>query len=248
MFRNVLVGVDHLGGGRDAVALAQQLVSSESTVIVAHVYTGDPYVYRGVGAEYTWYERKRDLDRMVQALAEAGVQAERRWHRASSVGRGLQELCATLDADLLVLGAPRRHGFEHLLEHAADGAQRASLPLGVAVAPVGHECEPSTIDEIGVGYSGSEASRTALRVAEELANRHGSRLSVFEAHSSWGRPPEELALFSRIVDLLVIGSPRRITPRRPRPGGVARELARHARCPLLVVRPAAVSSSDVADG
>ena len=280
MFKNLIVGVDHREGGRDAVALAQQLVSRASTLTVAHVYTGDPCVYRGVSSEYAAYERKRDLERMAQARADAGAEAEIRWHRASSVGRGLHELCEALHADLLVVGAPHRHGFGHLLEYDAGRALRDSFPRAIAIAPVGYRCEPSTIDEVGVGYTGSQTSRDALRVARELASGYGSRLSAFEAidvsagavdspvadetlraarariarltgaeaHAAWGRPSEELTLYSRVVDLLVIGSPRRLTLGRPRRSGVARELARTARCPLLVVRPTAVSSRDVANG
>ena len=155
MFKNLIVGVDHREGGRDAVALAQQLVSRASTLTVAHVYTGDPYVYRGVSSEYAAYERKRDLERMAQARADAGAEAEIRWHRASSVGCGLHELCEALHADLLVVGAPHRHGFGHLLEYDAGRALRDSFPRAIAIAPVGYRCEPSTIDEVGVGYTGS---------------------------------------------------------------------------------------------
>jgi nucleotide-binding universal stress UspA family protein len=280
MFKNVVVGVDHREGGRDAVALAQQLVSAASTLTVAHVYTGDPSVYRGVSSEYAAHERRRDLERMAQARADAGAEAELRWHQASSVGCGLHELCEALHADLLVVGAPHRHGFGHLLEHDAGRTLRDSVPRAIAIAPVGYRCEPPTVDEVGVGYTGSRASRDALRVARELASEYGSRLSAFEAidvsagavespaadetlraarariakltgaeaHAAWGRPSEELTLYSRVVDLLVIGSPRRLTLGRPRRSGVARELARTARCPLLVVRATAVPSRDVANG
>jgi hypothetical protein len=38
MFQKVLVGVDGRAGGRDAIALAQQLVASASRLVLADVY------------------------------------------------------------------------------------------------------------------------------------------------------------------------------------------------------------------
>lgn len=279
MFRNVVIGVDHGEGGHDAVALAHQLVSPSSTVTIAHVYTGDPYVYRGVSSEYAAYERRRDLEHMAHARAEVGAAAELRWHRAAFVSTGLEELCEALNADLLVIGAPQRHGLEHLLEHDTAHAVRDRVPAAVAVAPLGYRCAPRALDEVGVGYNGSEASRNALRAARVLASDHGSRLSACEvidasprpgegavpdefadvtrrrlarltgaqAHVAWGWPSEELTLFSRVVDLLVIGSARRTRLGRPRRNAVARELVRTTRCPLVIVRGAAGAARNVAE-
>lgn len=52
MFTNMLVGVDHHCGATDAIALAKQLSAEGATLTLAHVHAGDPYVYRGVSAEY----------------------------------------------------------------------------------------------------------------------------------------------------------------------------------------------------
>ena len=52
MFTNVLIGVDHHCCATDAIALAKQLSAEGATLTLAHVYAGDPYVYRGVSAEY----------------------------------------------------------------------------------------------------------------------------------------------------------------------------------------------------
>jgi nucleotide-binding universal stress UspA family protein len=273
MFRNVIVGVDHHEGGRDAAGLAQQLGSESERLILAHVYTGDPYVYRGVSPEYAESERARDLDLMAHARADAGLDAELRWHRASSVVDGLNELCAALDADLLVVGASHHRGYARLLQPADAGALDGDA-WSVAIAPVGYSFQPAVIAEIGVGYDGTAASEYALRVARELACTYQSRLSAFnvvdvpphladtpvadelvhaarrrmarpagaEPHAASGRPSEELTLYSRLVDLLVIGAPGDVAGAGPRRSGVARELARSSRCPLLVVRASGVRS------
>jgi nucleotide-binding universal stress UspA family protein len=267
MFRNVIVGVDHREGGRDAIALAMLLLGPDGQLMFAHVYAGDPYAYRGVSAAYEASERRHDLELLTQARADVGVRAELRWRRASSVAQGLHELCETAHADLLVLGASRQHGMARAI-HADDA--RAALkraPCAVAIAPANFRSSASQLREIGVGYDGSAESTHALRVARELAAMYGSRLSAFqaidgpvrlldaaasdekvkaarsslrrlgglEAHAARGRPAEELTLYSRVVDLLVIGSPARLRRGPPGRSGVARELARTARCPLLVV-------------
>jgi nucleotide-binding universal stress UspA family protein len=278
MFRNVIVGVDHREGGRDAIQLAQQMASRLGGLTLAHVYTGDPYVYRGVSADYAAAAaRKRDLALMAQARAEAGVAGALRWHRASSVVDGLNELCRAGRADLLIVGASQRRGWARLLERGAVGPARDHDPWAVAIAPAGYRCEPAAIQDIGVGYDGSAASRRALHVARGLAVTYGSRLSAFhvidarvdvidtsaaqemaqdarariaglgiaDAHAAAGRPSEELTLFSRVVDLLIIGGPRHVAPGRPRHSGVARELVRSARCPLLVVRSVPLAAEPV---
>ena len=74
-----------------------------------------------------------------------------------------------------------------------------------------------------------------------------ARLGGVDAHAACGPPADELTLYSRVVDLLVIGASGRIRPRRPGRSGVARELARFARCPLLSVAPARDRSREVRD-
>jgi len=72
MFRNVIVGVDHHEGGRDAVVLAKQLVSGTGRLTLAHVSAGDPYAYPGVSVEH------------AASLAPVRLQSDR---RAGTSGR-----------------------------------------------------------------------------------------------------------------------------------------------------------------
>ena len=279
MFRNVIVGVDHHDGGRDAVALAIHLLGRGGHLMLAHVYDLEPAVPRGASAGYEDSQRRHDLALLRAARAEAAVPAELRWERASSVGRGLHEVCEAAHGDLLVVGASRRHGALRAVRGDDTREALSGAPCAVAIAPGNYRRSQAELREIGVGYDGSASSTHALGVARELAAVHGSRLSVFEsidvslhlmdaavaddlvqaararlarlggveAHAACGPPAEELTLYSRVIDLLVIGSPGRVRPGRPGGGGVARELARSARCPLLSVAPPRDRSRELHD-
>jgi hypothetical protein len=47
MFKNLIVGVDERQGGRDAIALAKDLVADGGQVSLAYVHLGDPTPVRG---------------------------------------------------------------------------------------------------------------------------------------------------------------------------------------------------------
>jgi nucleotide-binding universal stress UspA family protein len=64
-------------------------------------------------------------------------------------------------------------------------------------------------------------------------------LGEVEAHSAYGHPAEELALYSASLDLLVLGSRSYGPIGRLVHGSTAQQLARTARCPLLVLTRAA---------
>lgn len=105
---------------------------------LARVYVEEPIVYRGVSAQYEASQRQDDLERLRQASEQTGVRAQLRWCRASSVGRGLHELCGPIGADLLVVGASRRRApARALLGDDTRGALDGS-PCAVAIAPVGY--------------------------------------------------------------------------------------------------------------
>ena len=60
-------------------------------------------------------------------------------------------------------------------------------------------------------------------------------LGGVEAHAAYGHPAEELALYSASLNLLVVGSRGYGPIGRLFHGSTSQELARHARCPLLVL-------------
>jgi nucleotide-binding universal stress UspA family protein len=181
VFTNVVVGVDNREGGHDAIVLAKQLLVGYGELSLAHVYVGDPAMYRSVSVEYEAAKREDDLARLAKTREDADVRARLCWTRASSVGRGLGALCKDIAADLLVVGSSRRRALGRVL--FGDDARSAlnHAPCAVAIAPAGYRKAPATLGQIGVGYDGSAESRQALYVAEGLAAEHASRVSVFEA-------------------------------------------------------------------
>jgi nucleotide-binding universal stress UspA family protein len=181
MFRQIVVGVDEQKGCRDAIAIARRLRASDGELILAHVYTGDPHVYRGVSAAYEASERERALELLERVRDEAGVQAHVRCCGSRSVGRGLHELCEVIGADLLVVGSSRRGLLGRVLIGDDTRAALNGAPCAIAIAPAAYAAEPPTMREIGVGYDGSPESEHAVELARILSLELGATLSAFEA-------------------------------------------------------------------
>ncbi len=75
-------------------------------------------------------------------------------------------------------------------------------------------------------------------LVDNARERIGS-LGGVEAHAVYGNPAEELALFSASLDLLIVGSRDYGPIGRLVHGSTSQQLARAARCPLLVLTRAA---------
>jgi nucleotide-binding universal stress UspA family protein len=273
MFKKVLVGVDRYGGGRDAIALAKQLLDERGELTLAHLYSGDARIRRGHPTEHDLDKRADIAELLETASKDADVRADLCWRESSSVGRGLHELCEAIEADLLVVGSSRRGLLGRVLIGDDTSAALTGAPCAIAIAPAGYAQRPAVISEIGVAYNGSPQSEHALEVARSLAAEHGARLSAFEAvslpwsalvvagvpvgetieklvedareriaalggvepHAVYGIPVEELALYSASLDLLIVGSRGYGPIGRLVHGSTSGQLARTARCPLLVL-------------
>jgi nucleotide-binding universal stress UspA family protein len=180
VFNKVMIGIDEHEGGRDAIALARQLVSDDGELSLAYVHGGFPLVGRGSNADFEAGERDRAETLLSSAAAGSGIETTR-CIGSTSVGRGLHELAEANGADLLVIGSTRRGLLGRVLvgddtRHALDGA-----PCAVAVAPAGYAQHPTPFTEIGVAYNGSVESKHALQVARALAADRHAKVSAFEA-------------------------------------------------------------------
>lgn len=183
MFTNVIAGVDGEQGGRDAIALARELLSPGGELTVAHVHLGDPGFGRSARVAFADAERERSLALLEAERTELGIEAGRLSVASSSVGRGLHELAERQHADLLVVGSCRRGLIGRVFVGDDTRAELNGAPCAVAVAPADYANQPTVQREIGVGYDGSPESALALAVARQLARERGSRLSAFEAVS-----------------------------------------------------------------
>lgn len=89
---------------------------------------------------------------------------------------------------------------------------------------------------LAAGPTGPESALASLL---KEADSELAALPDVEAHASYGRPADELGIFSGSVDLLVVGS-RSFGPiGRLVHGSTSQQLARAARCPLLILTRAA---------
>ena len=181
MFNNVIVGVDEQAGGRDAVALAKDLMLTGGELTLAHVHLSDPGFLRSSNVAFEEAERQRSLALLDAIRDEVGVEAGRICIGSSSVGRGLHELAERQRADLLVVGSCRRGLIGRVFVGDDTRDELNGAPCAVAVAPAGYANQPSPFREIGAGYNRSPESEFALDVARELAVERGAKLSAFEA-------------------------------------------------------------------
>lgn len=80
---------------------------------------------------------------------------------------------------------------------------------------------------------------TTLEEIVDAARERVAALEGVEPHAAYGQPAEELALYSASLDLLLIGSRSYGPVGRLVHGSTAQQLARTARCPMLVLTRAA---------
>jgi nucleotide-binding universal stress UspA family protein len=169
-FQNVLVGVDGRPGGRDAVALAAELLAPHGHMTLAHIREGElnplhaitPNLVRD---EHASSQQLLELDRVA-----VGIEAELMSIVALSPGRALHEQAERQGADLLVVGSCSRGPFGRVMlgddtRSALDGAACA-----VAIAARGFAESSGAIARIGVAYNGSRESEAALEAARSLAS------------------------------------------------------------------------------
>jgi nucleotide-binding universal stress UspA family protein len=272
MFENVLVGVDGGPNGRDAIALASQLVDIDGRLTLAYVHGGEVA------------EERRDADALLEAQRlQAGVDAELLGLVATNAGRGLHQRAEEQDADLLVVGSCSHGPLGRVMLGDDTRAALNGAPCAVAIAARGFAADPTPITRVGVAYNGSPESRAALALAQELAKitratvhalevvaiptvayagilppAIGESIDVMlqqaegrmkelpgvEGHAVYGLAGEELAAFGDRLDLLVVGSRGYGPVKRLVLGSTSDYLERHARCSLLVLPRVAVGPAE----
>jgi nucleotide-binding universal stress UspA family protein len=180
MFDNVFVGVDGRSGGREAIALAKQLVQPGGQLTLAHVYRTHRVLGRAA-ALLLPAEREASLELLGREREAASVQAKLIIDAASSVGLGLRQLAARHRVDLLVVGSCHRGAPGRLSLGDDTRATLNGAPCPVAIAPSGYQLHELT--DIGIGYDASPESHEALGAARELAARHGSTIRALSVVS-----------------------------------------------------------------
>lgn len=181
MFETVIVAVDDVETGRDAIALAARLAPAQAEVTIAHVEAVASKPPPLSGATMEAEDELDAAEELSRLRHEWPGDAQVSWLGADSVRRGLHDLAAGRDADLLVVGTTLRGQDERLYLGTGTRELLEGAPCPVAVAPAGYAEWAAELSKIGVGYDGSVESEQALTAGRELAAERGATLSAFEA-------------------------------------------------------------------
>ncbi len=186
MFSNALVGVDFRAGGRDAIALAAQLLDGDGSMALAHVYPGRFMPSHAITPGLVREDRERAEAKLEQERAEANVDAELIVSQGRTPGQVLHETADERDSDLLVLGSCHRGVLGRAMLGDDTRASTDGAPCAVAVAPAGFAEHPKPIATIGVAYDGSPESNAALETARTIAATHDAQIRALHIVSLTG--------------------------------------------------------------
>ena len=115
-------------------------------------------------------------------------------------------------------------------EHALELARLLALELGATLSAFEAIALPATALSTGPLPFDEMVSRLVAEARDRIA-----ALGDVEPHAAYGEAAEELAVYSASLDLLVVGSRGYGPIGRLIHGSTSQELARTARCPLLVL-------------
>jgi nucleotide-binding universal stress UspA family protein len=177
MYANVVVGIDGLSGGRDALALAKTLAAT-GTLSYAHVRVISAVPSRGSPGVYDAAEHDRSLELPQRVRGSGGSDKDIVSIAATSVGAGLHDIAERRGADLIVVGSCHRSAVGRVLAGDDTRSVLHHAPCAVAVAPAGYAGQPRQTETIAVAYDGSQESEVALAHATLLAADLGAKLVV----------------------------------------------------------------------
>jgi len=183
MFTNVLVGVDGRPSGRDAVALASQLLADGGRLTLVHVHQGLLHPLHVVTPGLLEEEGAASEKLLLGEREQTGVQAELVSATGSSPAGTLHEQAEELGADLLVVGSSHRGVLGRVM--LGDDTRQAlnGAPCAVAVASRAYAQVAAPPARIGVGYNDSPESRAALEAARSIAAVTGGKVRALEVIS-----------------------------------------------------------------
>jgi nucleotide-binding universal stress UspA family protein len=174
MYGTAIVGVDGLQGGADAAALAATLTAPHARIALVYVST----------VPFASHASTRQLDLADDSSLPALLTAERDLCSgepavlrvsAPTIGAGLEQAAERQEAELIVVGASRRHGVTRLLGDDARSVLRRT-PCAVALAPSRYAQHPRSLMRVGAACDASPESEVAVAHAGLIAADCGSQL------------------------------------------------------------------------
>jgi nucleotide-binding universal stress UspA family protein len=170
VFQRIVVGVDGLDGGRDALALAdgiQRACGGEVIAVYAYPYDRTVPIE---GAEALEAALSKELqDTFEREVAKTGVAARSVIVEDASAARALHAFAEAEEADLIVVGAPSRGRGDRLSGGDVCIGTLDAAPCAVGVAPAGYSHRGATLKTIGAGFDDSPEARSALALAKRVA-------------------------------------------------------------------------------
>ncbi len=264
MFNNVLVGVDGRQGGRDAIALAAQLAAPGARITLAHVDPIHPTesAEQDSASHKMLSDERADaaIDAKILVLRGSSVAqvlhklTARRHHdllvvgacHRGAIGRrvaGDHTIQSLKDARCAVAIAPPGHTPNSGISRVGvgwDGSPEAAQALQAAraiAASTGATIEPLLVLPRQSLPYGQPIQHRWSDVATQLTPEDRARLDgldELDGQVSYGSPGEQLAGFSKDIDLLIVGTRNTGPLGRLLTGSTSNHLARRAHCPLLV--------------
>jgi nucleotide-binding universal stress UspA family protein len=177
----LLVGYDGGTGSRDALSFARALC--EKTEVELTVASVRPYRPGPLGAEGFAIAIKEDEHWIArEACAVLGsIPFSARAIGGGHEAAGLKELAEAEGIDMIVVGSTHRGRIGSVFPGSVGGRVLDGAPCGVAITPRGLADRDFSIQTIAVGYDGSRASVTALKLAVGLAERTDASLLILGA-------------------------------------------------------------------
>lgn len=174
MFEHALIGIDGTSGGRDALALAEQIRPSEATLV--HVWDrADGLVAVAVGARHpSQSARELLLEQQLQTVDGPRTAARGSFRFAD----GLREAEREFNADLLIIGSSGHFGETGMSEHVREALRGSPCALAVATAGFADDARP--FERIGVAFDGRPSALAALSTASSIADEHCAELHAAE--------------------------------------------------------------------
>jgi nucleotide-binding universal stress UspA family protein len=120
-------------------------------------------------------------------------------------------------------------------EHALELARQLAEGIGAKLSAF----EAVSLPANAHGFAGIAPGDEDYEQLVEAARHRVAALDGVEPHAAYGHAAEELALYSASLDLLIVGSRDYGPIGRLVHGSTSQQLARNARCPLLVLTRAA---------
>lgn len=201
-FHTIIVGVDGRQGGRDALALAQQLRGVAGDLLAVQAYPCESYASGGATAEYEAVASEEVHRELEAELASAGVTADAVTVPDASPARALRLAAERHQAALIVVGSSHRGPVGRVVAGDVAVSTLHGSPCPVLVAPGRYAEDPGPLATIGVGFDGSPGSRAAAVLARDVAVALGARLKVltvleepkaWTAYPSWAHDSSENA-------------------------------------------------------